>query len=481
MLGSTLCQVVLRIVFFTILARLLTPEDYGVFGAALIVMGFSTILADLGVGQAIIYQPELNNRQIAAAHFVSVGLGTTICLLLIAAAPWIGTFFDSGEVVSVVRWMALAFVARGLSVVAEALLQRDMKFRVIAVREVAANLAAQGLVGICLAALGLGYWALVYAYLATELFRACVIISVQPHARFQQFRWYDLRGLIRFGFGISLSAIFNRIALQIDNLFVGRFIGLEALGIYGRAYQLVAMPATTFGKVSTMVLFPALNEIREDEKKLRIVHGQLVSAIALVTIPSSILMWICAPTMIRLLLGEQWIGVIAPFQILVLGVFFRLASRISGVLMRSTGKVFLLAWSKAAYAILITLGAVSGIKFGITGVAWGILAALASNYFLVSLVGINITKLGLREFLSSHYGGVAHGALIASLAIAVSIVCDTLDWCNATSAILFVTLLLGTHVAGFAMMQLRWYGVGGLAISERLASVLKTRRAIISS
>jgi PST family polysaccharide transporter len=172
---------------------------------------------------------------------------------------------------------------------------------------------------------------------------------------------------------------------------VGRF-PLRA-GYYGRAYHLMSAPAAGFGTVLDSVLFPMMARVQTDEKRLASAYRRGITLIALVVLPASAALVVLAPEMIHVLLGPRWTPVIVPFQILAAGMLFRTSSKLADSLTRATGAVFRRAWRQIVYAALVIGGAWVGQSWGIVGVAWGVLLALAVNF--VMMVQLSMSEAGM--------------------------------------------------------------------------------------
>src|SRR5262249_14337073 len=157
-------------------------------------------------------------------------------------APAIADFFQNDQVTSVLRVIIIVFPLSGVTVVAESLIRRHLRFRKLVQIEVIAYAISYGIVGISLALLGFGVWSLVGAYIVEEIIKAIALLVAQPHPKKPQFNIKAAQELFSFGAGMTITNIFNYFAVQGDNLIVGRWLGMAALGLYGRAYNLMRIP-----------------------------------------------------------------------------------------------------------------------------------------------------------------------------------------------------------------------------------------------
>lgn len=407
MAGGKGAQTVLDVVVLAVLARLLTPHDFGIVSAALVVTRFSSLFSRLGLGPALVQLPELEARHEKTAFATSLGLGLVLGAVIWLSAPAVGAFFRTDGVAPVLRILAITFPLRGLAVVAESLLQRDLRFRWLATLQVKSFGLAYAPVGIGMALAGFGVWALVGAHMAQSALRTALLLIAQrpklppwPEAK-------ALRELLYFGGGFTAAKIANFAAQEGDYLVVGRWLGPAALGLYTRAYKLMNAPAALFGGMLDDVLFPAMARVQTEAARLGTAFRRGVALVALVMLPTSATLTILAPELVLVALGPQWGATILPFQILAIGLLFRTSYKISDSLARATGAVYRRAWRQGVYATLVIGGAWVGQHWGITGVALGVLVAIAVNFAMMAQLSLSMAQLSWGSFLGAHRPAVA--------------------------------------------------------------------------
>lgn len=399
-------QQLLRLMAFIVLARLLSPHDFGVVGAALVVIGLSTIFSQVGVGPAIVQRPVLEPRHLRVGFTISLALSASFMTLIWSTAPLIAWFFRIPELAPVVRVLALVFVCQGAGTIAEALAQRELRFRWLAGVEVVSFAGGFGLVSVPLAWLGLGVWALVYGQLAESLIKTTILLAGRRHPKRLLLEWQPTRELLYFGGGFTLAKLGNYLALQGDNVVVGRWLGPQALGLYGQAYNLMTASALLVGQVLDRVLFPAMARVQSDLPKLRGAYRRGAVLVALVTLPGGCVLYLLAPELILLLLGPKWAGAVAPFQILSLGLLFRASYKLSDSVSRATGAVYRRAWRQGIYAMAVLAGAWVGQHWGIAGVAWGVVAAICLNFLLMAQLSLKLICMSWLDFAVAHLRAV---------------------------------------------------------------------------
>lgn len=402
MAGGRGTNAVLQLLVLVVLARMLAPADFGVVSAALVVIGFSAIFAHLGLGPAVVQRPVLERRHRDTALTVSVVIGVAFGGLVAVAAPLAAAFFRVDALVPVLRALALVFPLQGVAVVAESLARRELRFRWLSVVDVTAYAVGYGVVGIALAYAGYGAWALVAAELVKVLARTAILLGGQHGRARPGWDTGAFRELMYFGGGFTVARIANYLAVQGDNLVVGRALGPAALGVYGRAYQLMAAPAAALGDVLDTVLFPAMARVQADRPRLAAAYRRAVAMVAAAVLPLSVVVVILAPEIIRVALGPRWSAAVLPFQVLATGMLFRTSYKMSDSLARATGSVYRRAWRQFVYAGLVIGGALLGQRWGIAGVAAAVVLALAVNFSLMAHLSLSVSGLSWAGFARVH-------------------------------------------------------------------------------
>lgn len=399
--AGTGVQAVLQIVVLMVLARLLVPRDFGLVAAAHIVVSFSEIFATLGVGPALVQRAELEERHRESAHVLSLVMGFLLGGAVFALAGPIALFFQVDGLTAVVRVMAVVFPVTGLSVVSTAQLNRDLAFRRLTRIQIA-SFVGYAIVGIALALLGAGVWALVCAVLAEKLVATVMTLRHRRPPRHLRLQGAAIRDLLEFGGGHTALRLSNFFAVRGDYIVTGRVLGVTALGFYERAYRLMAVPVQLLGMVVDRVLFPILSRVQDDPALLAKAYLTVITLTATAILPLSAMALALSPEVIRVVLGDQWGSAVAPFQILVLGMYLRMGYRVGLVLTQARGAVYRGAWRQAVYAVLVIGGAWVGSGWGIEGVAVGVLLALLGTFLLTSYLVESITSHGWPAFALAH-------------------------------------------------------------------------------
>jgi O-antigen/teichoic acid export membrane protein len=413
-------NVVALLLVLVVLARMLTPADFGLAAVALMVIGFSAIFSEFGIGPAVVQRPDLRPAHLRSGFTLSFFLGVLLGAITWLLAPLVAEFFQLAELTPILRTLSWIFPVQSLAVVSESLLQRELRFRCLALLDVVAAVLGYGVLGICLAMLGCGAWALVGAQMAQAIIKTVLLLCVRPHEARPLFDRRACADLLYFGGGFTAGRFSNYAAGQGEHVVIGYCLGAVALGVYGRAYQLMAGPAVLFGNVLDRVLFPAMVQVQDQPSRLAHAYRRGTALIALVILPTSAVLVALAPEVIAVLLGPEWHSVTLPLQILGVGMLFRTGCKISDSLVRATGAVYRRTWRQTAYAVLVVAGAWLGQHWGIEGVALAILVTLAINFLLMAQLGLGLARMSWRTFAAAHVPGLAFAALVGMPVVAAA-------------------------------------------------------------
>ncbi len=395
-------RAIIRLAVLAILGHLLLPRDFGLVAAAGTVLWFANIFSSLGVGPAIVQRPTLEVRHIHTGFVTTLVFGLLFAVLAVVLAPWIASLFHIPAVATVLRVMAVLLPISALAAVGEALLQRGLRFGVIARGELASYIVGYGAVGIPLAWLGYGVWSLVGAEVVKSVCKTTWFLVAAPHSKRLRFDLRACRELLWFGSGYTATSLSMYFALQGDNLVVARALGAGALGLYGRAYELMLLPSKALGDMLHKVLFPTMSKVQRDPRGLRMAYRRGIALAALVVLPASAAMVVLAPEIVRTLLGPRWMDAVAPLRILAIAMYFQIGYMVGQAVAHATGRVYGSAWRSATYAVLVVLGALVGQRWGLAGVAVGVAIAIAVNFVLISQLALSLTRVRLRELAVLH-------------------------------------------------------------------------------
>jgi O-antigen/teichoic acid export membrane protein len=304
-LAAQIAKILLQLLSVVILARLLTPHDYGLLAIVLVIVGIGEIFRDFGLTTASIQAPVLTTGQRDNLFWINSAIGVVLTAVMFALAWPIEAVTGEAEIFGMVQWLSLLFLLNGLATQHRANLARDLKFKAMAVIDIAAATIALA-VAIVAALLGAEYWALVLQQLASGV---VVLVGSVLAGRWLP-HWYSrassVRELINFGWNIVATNMLVYVGSQIDTIMVAVKFGTSPLGLYNRAYQLVMTPLGQVRSPTKNVALPVLSRVQEDAPRFNtyVTAAQLLLGYGL-GVPL-ILVAALAEPIVRIMLGPQW-------------------------------------------------------------------------------------------------------------------------------------------------------------------------------
>lgn len=451
MVSGAVVQAVLKIVVLAVLARLVSPTDFGLMGVATIILELSRVISKMVGGAALVQIKNIEDRHIRTGFTSTCILNGGLVLIVYLISPLLADFFEMSLLAAVLKAISIAFIFDSLTLVGQSLMERQLKFKYIASMEATSYALGFGLIGILLAYFEFGVWALVGAYLAQAAILMILILIIQPYSKGLGIDRNAFKELISFGGGMSIARIWNFIANQGDNLIIGKFLGLDVLGIYGRAYQIMVMPAKLIGTTMDKTLFPAMASIQNNKNAIANAYLAGIAVVSLIALPVGVTLIILADPLVDVFLGDGWEGVVQPLQILASCLLFRMNFKVSDSLVKSLGAVYQRAWRQMVFAFCVLLSTYIGHFWGISGVAFGVCFALFINFLLMAQISLSLTGLTWTNFIMSHYSGMILCVNTGVLGYFISLFCVYL---NLSSFLILIVVSLG---AGFPSLLLLNY------------------------
>jgi O-antigen/teichoic acid export membrane protein len=351
-----------------ILARLLSPQDFGLQGMVVVVTGFLTLFQDAGLSMATIQSPKITHEQTSILFWVNVAFGTVLAILCAVLAPLLVRFYHEPRLYWIAVASGVTFIFNGLTAQHGALLTRSMRF-VTQAKFGVLSLLAGSVTGIVMALLGFRYWSLVGIAIVSSIVGSGLVWLVVPWVPSLPGRKSGVRSMLRFGGLATCNSFVVFLSWNLEKILLGHFWGTEALGLYGRAYQLVTLPIQQLNYAVTGVAFPALSRIQHDAKRLAESFLRAYSMLISLTVPVSIVCALFAEEIIAIVLGSKWMAAAPIFRLLSpVAVVFTLGNPLS-LLITSTGRIGRALAVRTATAPLMILGIMLGLSHGPTGVA----------------------------------------------------------------------------------------------------------------
>lgn len=327
----------IHLVSTVVLARLLSPEDFGVMAMVAAITAFASLFQDLGLSTAAVQQGKLSHALQSNLFWANVGMGALLTGALAAAAPWVARFYARPELFWVTVALSFHFLIRSLGTQHGVLLTRQMQFGRKAAAGIGGSLVGLG-ISIYLALAGYRYWALVWGGLMGAAVSVLLLWVISPFRPTWPSRGTGVLSLVRFGANVTAFNIINYFHRNLDNLLIGKVWGAEALGLYTRAYALLMFPIQAIRGPLNAVAFPAMSKLQNQPDLLRLYYLRATSLIAFFSMPVAAYFFVASDLIIQLLLGPQWMGAGSIFSCLAFAAFVQPASGFAGNLLVSTGQ-----------------------------------------------------------------------------------------------------------------------------------------------
>lgn len=367
-LSSQGAQFVIQSISTVVLARLLTPADFGLVAMVTAITGLAGGFADLGLSEATIQRQEISYDQVSTLFWINVAIGLTLMMATAALAPVLAWLYKEPRLKEITLVLSLTFLIGGLKVQHDALLRRQMRFSSLAIRDVA-SYAVAVLVAVIMAWQGAGYWALVGFPLALGLTRTTL--------SWLMLRWIPglpklddkVGSMIIFGWHVATSYVIYNVNRSADSVLIGWYWGAGPLGLYSRAYNLLMLPVRQLSSPVGSVLIPAFSRLQHNPERFARYYLRAINLVMWMSAPVFGFLFVAAEPVIVLILGNKWRGAAPVFQILAISAWAQLVLDSTVWSFVSRGQSGRLLKLLLFISPVIFVSFAIGLPFGIKGVA----------------------------------------------------------------------------------------------------------------
>lgn len=401
MMAARLISRGVGIIATTILARLLSPNEFGLIAIGVLSVSLMQVFTEVGIQQALIKESDANTEKyLDTAWTVEVIRGVSICLLVYCAAPSIAIFFHESDAVSIIRTLAVIPLMNGLKSIKIIYLQKELIFRRQFIYEISGTLIPI-LVSIPLAILLKNVWAIVIGTIMVEVVKLIVSYCLAPYYPRVCFNVKDFLGLFGFGRWIFLGSIISYFAMELDTLFAARLLGTSTLGTYVLAFGLTNKPVIEVAKSLGKVFFPAFAKISHDPIRVKNAFIKSTSVLYSLIIPASIGIIFIAEDFVKIFLGEDWVEMIPVIHILAIGALARGVGIPTGSLFNGLGKPDLVFYANTVRLIVLIalLNLTAYLLPTPLGISLAVLVANSGFFFLFVFQTIKFTQINVIDWI----------------------------------------------------------------------------------
>ena len=407
-----------KIIVAVMLARLLTPHEYGVAGMVLVVISLEQVLGGSAFASVLIQRPQITEEDKSTIFWTTAGLGLTVCLVMASISWLVAGFYGNAEVQPLFAVVSLDFLLCSLGQVQQALLVREMDFKSLELRSMAGVvIGSAAAVGVALA--GGGPWALVIQQLTATGVALVLLWRFSPWRPKLMFSVDRLRSMRGFGARASGTLVMFQLTQNTDNVLIGRFLGPLQLGFYSLAYNIVLVPVSRISAPLILVLYPVFSRVQNDLQRLASIWLRVLRLTSAVAVPATLGLIVVAPDMVDVVFGHRWQPATPVIQILAaVGLLYGIQGLNGAVLQARDHTQVLFRYSCASFAAAL-VAFVVGLHWGIIGVS----ACFAGVSFFMQPFYMHLTArsvgIGLRECWHA-LSGVTLAAVVSTAATLVA-------------------------------------------------------------
>lgn len=461
---ASLAQYGLSFLALIVLARLLTPAAFGVVALATVFLNLSKLFSEASMSAALIRRRDVRPAHVKVAFTLVLGLGVVAALLLVLAAHPLAVAFGAPELAPMLWVVAALAPVNAASAVAQALLSRRHAFRALALSELPGAVFGPVVLSIGLAVMGFGAWSLLLGMAVQQLLTAGMRLALAPDSARLGWERQAFNDLFTFGAAQTVVGWLNYVAMNADNLLVGKMMGVVSLGLYSRAFKLMMIPVEVVATAAQRVLFPTLSAMQDDLPRYRAAFEGGMAAMLAVLAPLSVVLVCMADPLVRLALGPGWASAAAVAQMLFGFLVFRCVGRQLSVPLMISGRRRTLIFIYLIYAAGVVLAAASGAAAGdLRLVALGVGCAQLAQYLLTSRTAAQLLQTRWRRLLSLHGPALATSAALALILVPVSM---------ASAGLQSAWLQLGlTGLAAATVLPLLWLAAPRIFLGPEAAGL----------
>lgn len=383
-------RLLISLIISMVLARLLSPQEYGLVAIVSVIIAFLQIFCTMGIAPAIIQRKDFKEDDYDNLFTLTVLIGGFVTLLCFFLSKPIASFYNNPQLVNITRLLSLNLFFSSLNLVPNSLMLKDLRFKEIAIRTLIIQVLA-GVLGILMAYKGLGVYALITPELLTTFFMFLYNRNFYKVSISRKFSLKPFKSIFSYSSYQFLFSVTNYFTGNLDKLIIGTYFSASALGIYEKAYRLMQMPLQNVTSVISPVLHPILSHLQDDLSDMANKYNRVVSTIAMVSFPVAIIIFYISGDLIVVLFGDKWIGAIPSLKILALSLPTHMILATSGSVWQASNSTKYLFWVGLINTLVVVAGFLTAAIFGktIESIAWAWTITAYMNFLFTYLVMYN--------------------------------------------------------------------------------------------
>lgn len=401
---SFLNKIVTQSLLFTfsvILARILEPNDYGMFAMITVFSNFGMLFKDFGFGQALIYKKDNTKQELDSVYTFNIFIGLILTLVFFLLAPVIADFYQQPKLKDLTKAISAIFLIQSFGLVNFIQLKKKIDFKRLAIIE-NTSLLSSAIITVILAYYGFGVWSLAMRSIMNITFRTVMLILVSDYKPTFQYDFKVIKDFWKYSFNVSANGFLTYWMRNLDNLMIGKIIGQGALGLYSMAYQIMLLPIRNISNVIKDVLFPSFASINNDINRIRQVYLKVIQSIALITFPLLAGIAIMSDSFVYIVLGDKWEAIIPLLTLLALVAIPQSIFTVNGVIYLNTGRPDIPLKINSISLPIYALGFYIGLKTnGILGLVYAYSIVYVLQVIPLYFYSAKMINLSIKDFIKS--------------------------------------------------------------------------------
>lgn len=448
-LFNQIIQVIIQLISSIVLARLLLPEDYGLFAMVNVIAGFAMIFTNFGLGSAIIQSKKIINKQLSTVFWVNILIGSLFTLIFYLSSSQIANFYGDERLVGVTQLLGCSFLISSIGIVHSSLLSKRMDFKIFFFISLLSSLSSL-VIAISMASNEYGVYALVTQVLLAQLITVILVFFNEKWKPSLVFDLKSIADLIEFSKYFFATNVVRYWTRNIDNLLIGKFLGSSSLGIYSKSYSILMLPLSNISNVISRVIFPSFSMIQNDVNKVKSVYLNITKAIAILTFPLMTGLCVTAEVFVPVVFGQNWKEMIFVVQVLSLIAIPQSIGTLNGNLYLFAGRTKLQFRVSSIMHLIVITFIVFGLSFGLNGLvvsyAVGSIVIMYHNFkYPLALINTKFIELAKSLFPVLCYSWI--------MGLAVLLIHSVLETILEDSLLLFVDIISGIIIYSVLVMS----------------------------
>lgn len=397
---------ILSLIVTFILARLITPEEFGTIGMIAVFTGFAGIFVDFGFSTALIQKLEITQKDINTVYFINLVFGFLLTILFFFLAPFIAEFYEKPILTILTRSLSPIFIITAISGINRALTTKILNFKISTIISLV-SLIISSLTSIIMAFNGYGVWSILIKMLVDQLVMTILYLIFCPFSQKPIFNKKSFNSLFKVGSYMAGDTAINYWSRNADNLLIGKLLGDGSLGIYTKAYAVMLLPIKNISRVIGRVMFPSFSKLQNDIDQIRIIYLKATKLIAFVTFPMMAGLALLAEPFVLVAFGKNWTEMIPIVSMLSLVGAIQSILTLNGTIYNSLGKAYIAFRISIIMSIMNIIGFIVGIKLGdLRGLVFsyvivGFITSIPNFYIAGKQIGVSI--FGIFKNLSNSF------------------------------------------------------------------------------